>query len=346
MPFRDVIGHRRLTGVLARSVKAGTLPPSLILGGPAGVGKRCVALALAQAMNCAAPVSAEQRITHDGLHPGFDIDACGECAACRRIARGVHPDVIAIEPGDSGAIKVDAIRDVIERTGYRPFEGRRRVVLIDDADALVVGAQNALLKTLEEPPSGSVFLLITARPDALLATVRSRCPLLRFGPLSEDEVTAALVAGGKSEVEARAAAVVAAGSIGQALAVEAGDLLEARTVAGRVLTRAASAPDPKRRLEVAKDLLEKTGAGGAGDREQLAAHLRAMSALLRDVALLSTRARAVSLAHPDIEADIARLTGYAGERGLRAFAAIERALDALGRNASPKIVADWLVLQL
>lgn len=71
-----------------------------------------------------------------------------------------------------------------------------------------------------------------------------------------------------------------------------------------------------------------------------------MSALLRDVALLSTRARAVSLAHPDIEADIARLTGYAGERGLRAFAAIERALDALGRNASPKIVADWLVLQL
>ena len=85
------------------------------------------------------------------------LDACGVCASCQRIARGVHPDVSIIEPGDSGAIKVDQIRDVVERAAYRPFEGRRRVVIFDDADALMPSAQNALLKTLEEPPARRCF---------------------------------------------------------------------------------------------------------------------------------------------------------------------------------------------
>src|SRR5204863_1502376 len=107
--------------------------------------------------------------------PEFDVDACGECASCRRIARGVHQDVLTIEPGDTGTIKIEQVRDVIDRAGYRPFEGRRRVVIVDEADAMVAPAQNALLKTLEEPPSASVFILISSTPDALLPTVRSRC---------------------------------------------------------------------------------------------------------------------------------------------------------------------------
>jgi cell fate regulator YaaT (PSP1 superfamily) len=81
-----------------------------------------------------------------------------------RIQRGVHPDVVIVEPGDNGAIRIDQIREVVERTAYRPFEGRRRVVVIDEADALMAPAQNALLKTLEEPPSLSVFILVTTRP--------------------------------------------------------------------------------------------------------------------------------------------------------------------------------------
>jgi DNA polymerase-3 subunit delta' len=372
MPFRDVLGHRRLLGVLARSVHRGSLPPSLILAGPDGIGKRKVAVALAQALNCTnLSVAASDGTAEAGAPPlsgsaggpspsgewfaaspatatetTLCLDACGKCPACQRIARGVHPDVSIVEPGDSGVIKVDQIRDVVDRAAYRPFEGRRRVVIFDDADALMPSAQNALLKTLEEPPASAVFLLITSRPDALLPTVRSRCPLLRFGALGADDVVAALVANGRTEVEARAVAATAEGSIGQALDASTGTLVDAREIAARVLLRAASGDDPKRRLEGVKDLLAGTGGGGASDREQLAVHLRAMSSLLRDVELLATGCDARGLANPDARSDLDELETFGGDRGLRAFAAVDRALMALDRNASSKLVADWLVLQL
>ena len=114
------------------------------------------------------------------------------------------------------------MRDVIDRAAYRPFEGRRRVVIVDEADALVPAAQNALLKTLEEPPSASMFILVTRAPDLLLPTVRSRCPRLRFGPLAAEDIAAALMARGRRETEARAVAATADGSLGQALESERG----------------------------------------------------------------------------------------------------------------------------
>ena len=201
MPFRDVIGHRRLIGLLARSVHRESLPPSLIFAGPSGVGKRLTAVATAQALNCTAPI-----ITTDssrGHGPaGETVDACGRCAACKRISRGVHPDVLIVEPGDSGSIKIEQVRDIVDRAAYRPFEGRRRAVIIDQADSLVPAAQNALLKTLEEPPPSSVFMLITARPDMLLPTVVSRCPRLRFRPLDPHDIAAAMVKRGHGEAEA------------------------------------------------------------------------------------------------------------------------------------------------
>jgi DNA polymerase-3 subunit delta' len=340
VPFRDVVGHTRLIELLTRSVAGGTLPPSLILAGPSGIGKRLTAVSVAQALNCLQP-----RQTTDDRRP--TIDACGVCAACARIGRGVHPDVIVVEPGESGAIKIDQIRDVVEAAGYRPFEGRKRVVIVDEADALVTQAQNALLKTLEEPPPSSVFMLVTSRPDVLLPTVRSRCPQLRFRPLTEREVANVLVARGYEEREARAVAVTSDGSVGRALEASAGDLVDAREIAQQVLEGTAAASDVGRRLEGAKNLLAKTGAGGAGDREQLASHLRAMSSLLRDVEVLATRADVRALANPDVQPALERLAAaYQGERGMRAFTAVDQALAALERNAGVKLVADWLVLQL
>ena len=335
MPFRDVVGHVRLVDLLSRSVAGGTLPPSLLFAGPPGVGKRLTALAVAQVLNCASVVSRQSL-----------VDACGTCPVCTRIARGVHPDVLFVAPGDSGAIKIDQVRDIVDRSQYRPFEGRRRVVVIDEADALVHPAQNALLKTLEEPTPSSVFILVTARPDMLLPTVVSRCPQLRFRPLSAADIATALMARGRSETEARAVAATADGSLGQALQASAGDFVESRDVAQRVLAHAAAQDDPARRIDAAKELLTKASAG-ASERDQLATHLRAMAVLLRDVEVLATGADERALANADVRPALERLTNtYRGARGTRAFAAVDRALFALQRNAGVKLVADWLVLQL
>ncbi len=352
MPFRDVIGHRRIVALLARSIARDSLPPSLIFTGPAGVGKRLVATSLAQALNCLSPRDGLKTVPYTDNTVGTGLqavprDACGVCAACIRIARGVHPDVLALEPGDTGSIRIEQVREVVDRAAYRPFEGRRRVVVIDEADALVPAAQNALLKTLEEPPSMSVFVLVTARPDALLPTVRSRCPRLNFRPLSPDEIAFALVARGQTETAARAVAAAADGSLGRALEASADDFVQAREVAGQVLTRAASTTDPRRRIEGAKELLANTGGGGASDRAQVTVHLRAMASLLRDLALLAARADAGRLANPDVRPALDRLTQtYQGDRGIRAFTAVDQAIVALERNVGVKTVADWLVLEL
>src|SRR3954468_7887497 len=141
MPFRDITGHRHLFELMARAAERETLPPSLIFAGPDGVGKHAAAVALAQLLNCRTPA----------VLPGSDPpapDACGECASCTRIARAVHADVLVVEPADNGVIKVEQVRDAIDRTAYRPFEGRRRVVIVDGADGLNLQAQDALLKTL------------------------------------------------------------------------------------------------------------------------------------------------------------------------------------------------------
>ena len=340
MPLQSIAGHGRLLSLLSRAVARQTLPPALLLSGPGGVGKRTTALALAETLNCLQPRTARD---------GFEIDACGACASCRRIARGVHPDVIVLKPGETGTIKIDEIRVVIDSANYRPFEGRRRVVIVDEADAMMPAAQSALLKTLEEPRPASVFILVSSMPDALLPTVRSRCPRLRFGVLSAADVAGVLMRDhGHTEAEARAAAAGADGSIGRALATRDVDLVGARESAQRLLEQAARVSDPVQRLELARSL---TGTGkkstAAVERHQLAVCLRALSSLLRDLSVLAVRADTSSLANADLQAALGPLTGvFDSERSTRVFTAVDRALGALERNGSPKVVADWLVLQL
>jgi DNA polymerase-3 subunit delta' len=356
MPFRDLVGHRRLLGLLTRSIAQTSLPPSLIFSGPEGIGKRRAALATAQALNCLNPVRPDSRTPDPDAPEVFAVDACGTCSSCSRIARGVHADVQTLEPGESGSIKIEQVRSAIDAAGYRPFEGRRRVFLIEEADALVEAAQHALLKTLEEPRPGSVFLLISARADVLLGTVRSRCSHLRFGRLTMADVALALMRDhGYPEREARAAAAAADGSVGRALALRAAEYAGARDMAVEVLRGAsgggrAAPPDVRARLDSVKPLTTKRSGAGGGlrtDRERVALHLQALSSLLRDVSLLATGADAHLLANLDLESGLTTLANrFDGTRAVRAFTAVDRAQQALERNVSPKIVADWLVLQI
>jgi len=349
MPFRDLAGNRTVLGLLARAIDAGTLPPSLIFGGPEGVGKRQAALALAQALNCLTPVRPAPWPGAPSAPP-LAIDACGTCAICSRIARQIHPDVLVISPEETGNIKIDVVREVLRKVGFKPFEARRRVVIFDAAEGLLTDSQDALLKTLEEPPPGSVLVLVTAQPGQLLPTVRSRCPTVRFAPLATSAVIDWLMTHeGLAEPQARAIASVARGSLAAAreAASEAEGQEGYRAAAVRVLQQVSDAGDARGRLEATRDIVGKGKGSGASERDSLANHLHALAALLRDLAVLATRADVSAVVNVDLVPALQSVARFFDrERILRAFTAVDRALGALERNASPKTVADWVVLQL
>jgi DNA polymerase-3 subunit delta' len=361
MRFRDIIGQRQVTALLSRAVAHGTLPPSLLFTGPSGVGKASTAGALAQVLNCEQPAGAEG---------SGAIDSCGECAACRRLARAVDAfregaDRQAIDcllwlaPDEKGSIKIDPVRDALGRAAYRPFDGRERVIVIDGAEALEVAAQQALLKMLEEPPAATRFTLVTAQPDVLLPTIRSRCPQLRFGPLAPAGIATALIERhGWAPAEAQAAAAGSDGSYARALRQRDGASTRARDIAAGVLEHVAGSRGPLGRLEAAPALVARDeGTGRKGDagrsrsgtvtRMEMSARLDAMGALLRDIGILTSRADRRRLANADLSSWLDGMApAFAGDRLTRAFAAVDRARLALERNAGQKVVADWLVLNL
>ena len=352
MAFRDVSGHRALVRLVSRAVARDSLPPSLILAGPDGVGKQLVATALAQALNCVEPPRGATAAAASGSDLGsLPIDACGQCRACKRIARKIHPDVLTLGADGDSAITIDEVRQAVGEVRYRPFEGRRRVLIINDADRLVPQAQNALLKTLEEPPAASQFLLVTARPDRLLATVRSRCQRISFGHLGTRVLAELLMRRhGYDEPAALAAASAAGGSAGRALLLASGELAAAREAALTLLAAVTGARDTKARLEGAKRLLDRKAGGGAAGkarRQELSHRLRALATMLRDVTLLASGADRAALANPDLQDRFAPLVRPAVAKwGVTAFATVDEALEATERNASPKVVADWIACRL
>ena len=339
MLLREIIGHRRLTTLLARAIERESLPPTLLFAGPPGIGKWAAARATAQAVNCLDPVHSP----HDYLA----IDACGKCRACDRIARGMHVDVIAMEPDDRTSIKIDVVRDVLGRTAFRPFEGKRRMVLIREADTLEPQAQNSLLKSLEEPPPGTIFILTTAVPGALLPTVRSRCMRLRFGRLTAAEVAAVLVRDhDRSEIEAREAAPLADGSVGQALALADNDLTALRDAAMLLLRDTARRTDTHSRVQAAS-VLWSGPAKQERSREDVAVVLRLVASMLRDVEAINAGADRAVLANPVLAVELDSLArAFPGDRARDAFGAVDRALAALERNAGTKVVAEWLAVQV
>jgi DNA polymerase-3 subunit delta' len=228
---------------------------------------------------------------------------------------------------------------------YRPFEGRKRVTIIDQADALMVGAENALLKTLEEPLPASVFVLVTSRPDTLLPTVRSRCAQLRFGRLQVSEVATVLEQSQDySHADALTAAAASDGSVRRALDLEADAFAEARSDAEDLLQVAGR--DPRTRLDRAKELLKGSGTP-ASEREHLGARLMAMTSLIRDAGLIASGADARLLANLDRAPVVETLARNLGKDRLdRMFSAVTQAEDALDRNVSPKVVADWLAINV
>ncbi len=193
----------RAAAGLARQIAAGEVAHAWLLLGPAGSGKRPTAVALAAALNC--PVD-----------PGV---GCGECSSCSRIQRGRYPDVHHVIP-EGPLIPVDIIREVIIPEASRsPFEGHFKVFIIEEADRMNDPAQNALLKTLEEPQPDTVFVLISDNEEEVLETISSRCRIVRMEPVSEGRIVQLLTEAGISDDEALLAARLSEGDFERARAL-------------------------------------------------------------------------------------------------------------------------------
>jgi DNA polymerase-3 subunit delta' len=226
MRLTDVVGHQAVTGRLRGAVVEERPAPAYLFCGPPGIGKRTVADAFTLELLCATP-------TAEG--------ACGTCPQCIRVIGGTHPDVhVVAREEDRRDIRTEQVRELTRWLVLRPLMARRKVALLDGAETLNEHGQNALLKTLEEPPGASVLLLIVGRASLLLPTVRSRCQQVRLDPLSDTDLHRFLEREGVPPDEAALLVARSGGSPGRALTLRDDPLGERRSL---LLDRLARMPD-------------------------------------------------------------------------------------------------------
>ncbi|ABA88935.1 DNA polymerase III, delta-prime subunit [Syntrophotalea carbinolica DSM 2380] len=172
--FSRVLGHQRQKDLLEKAVSSKRLPHAYLFEGPEGIGKRLVALALTKILFCA------------------NGNSCGDCPACHKVDHHNHPDLHQLGP-DGSSIKIEQIRALQKELSYRPLEAPYKVSIIDGAEKMNPAAANALLKTLEEPRSQTLLILLTPAPDAVLPTIRSRCQRLPFSRIPRERLQEVLV---------------------------------------------------------------------------------------------------------------------------------------------------------
>jgi DNA polymerase-3 subunit delta' len=288
MPLADVAGNREvIAGFEAELARRPS--HAYLFAGPRGVGKSIVARGVAHNVLCerapgarfccnlvdcparmASPSSGRGRASTAAAAPRCDC-----CAACVQIALGVHPDFVYVarQPNRSDLL-IEQVRDLIDRLGVRPSRGPRRIAIVDDAETLNLPAQNALLKTLEEPPGYTMMILVASSERALLDTVRSRLCPVRFGPLGVSEIAEVLISRAKLEPErARAIAPLARGSFSRALALAQGE--------GPPVTELINALDRARVLDFAG--AQSLAQDFFGVRDQAAENFELIARLLEEM---------------------------------------------------------------
>ena len=204
MPFRDIYGQDKQVSVLQGAIKSDRVPHAYLFHGIQGIGKKTTAKILAKALNCVEN----------------NADSCDRCPPCLKIEHGSHPDFVFIEP-DGIFIKIEKIRELQDQIKFRPFEGRKRVFIITNADRMNDASANALLKTLEEPKPSNVLILITPRIHKLPQTIISRCQKIRFNPVRPETIASYLT--DRLAIDEQSAAEIASsagGSIGRALEIQ------------------------------------------------------------------------------------------------------------------------------
>lgn len=324
MGFNEIVGHRKQLDILRAALTAGRLHHAYLFLGPEGVGKRTVARALAKAIHCA----------------DLAGDFCGLCVNCARISDGNHPDVRLIEPlADKKEISIQQIREIERELNYRSFTGRRKIVIVDPATLMNLSAQNALLKTLEEPPGDSLIILIAASGGGLLPTVRSRCLPLSFAPLPRQEVATFLQSQlGMKTADAVLCAAMGMGSIGAAANLDQDELIEKRRIWSGMLT-SLKAGDYRAAMVAAEAL--------AVSREEALKFLKWAQSWYRDLLIQGVTSKPDELMNLDMQEQIEAQSDEVGiARALAAHGRIGGAAAGIQRNLNRRMVLEKFLFGL
>ncbi|HEX7531515.1 MAG TPA: DNA polymerase III subunit delta' [Pyrinomonadaceae bacterium] len=342
--FSTLIGNDEVKESLRRLIAGGRLPGSLLFTGEEGIGKKLFALELAKALNC--------------RHRN-GIEACDECSSCKRISRSTfppfssdddnrerliwseHADLAMVRPFKQ-LIRVPPMRELEREANFRPFEGVARVFIVEDADYMNDPASNALLKTLEEPPPTSHLILTTSNPTALLATIRSRCQIIRFAPIAAGEVEKFLIEQKHLPAEdARLLARTAQGSIGRALSGDVETYRERRETMLGVLRALTLTNDRAQLLRSAEEL------AAVKDRHEYEQRLDALEILIRDAWALALGRPSGTIVNGDLLTELQRIAAELKSAQAAAWLSqIEELRGTLEVNVNRRVASDALLMSM
>ena len=327
MLLSDIAGQDHAVAMLLRAVASGRLAHACLFDGPESVGKRSAALGLALALCCTE-------------RPGR---GCGVCDACRRIETGRHPDVLAFAPATTQYL-VEQAREIVAMAATRPHEAPARVLILDSADCLNPSSANCLLKTLEEPCPGNHLVLVTAAPDRLLPTIRSRVQRVRFVALPPAALVKLATARGASPAQAETAAALSGGQAGRLLhALETEAESDPWTIVGN-LRKAAAAKGAAPIFDAAAEFSDKES------RQDLPEALALLARLYRDALVSAAGAGDIALLR-DRGSELENLASRARKdydlRTLRtALREVVQATSALSSNVNPVTALEKMLMEL
>lgn len=325
MSFNSIAGNTRVKRILKMALQKGRVPNSLLFCGPEGVGKLRMAKELAIALNC--------------LQAGDE--ACGDCVPCGAIRAGfddegkagAFPDVMVIQP-EKAVIKIDQMKFVKQMAYLKPLSGKRRVFIVDQAETMNEEAANSLLKVLEEPPHFTHIVLVTSNPFRILPTIRSRCQILSFSPITREEIERILLENGYPSERARVLAPFVDGNLERALNLDWEEIGLAREEAWNLFLSVAS---PKGGSEFLSRYIQMQR---AAVQEDLGKTLEIFASFCRDILLIQEGGDERFLRNPDY-AEALKETSCRWDVGtsLACLDLTESALAASKRNMNVNLLA-------
>ncbi|MBR4986107.1 MAG: DNA polymerase III subunit delta' [Proteobacteria bacterium] len=341
--FSDILGHAHVKAGLLHATRASKLHHALLFTGPSGIGKAMLARAFVQAMFCEHAV------------PG-DLVRCGTCRNCTRVAAGIHPDVLEIDEEylrnayetasnknpSVATIKIEVIRELQKTLMCRPFESPRRFVIIHDVHKMQDAAANCFLKTLEEPPENTSFILLTSQIQGLISTIISRCQVVRFAPFSMDEVSAFLVSHGEKPEIAEQIAALSDGSFGTAMKLAAGDYKDEILDVFSLVLDTGSVMEAFGTAGRIKDRMSKESRDA---KFALYGHLlKLLSLYVRDVAVLKSSPESPVILRAYRDRMLRRLECTSTKDLMRAADNIQDVYGSIQNNANELVALERLVM--